>query len=90
MRLLTKIKSRKDDLPYYIYAHEGLIVTIRSMVDKIHELIKLRSDNNLRATVALTSKVGAVGSEGVVFTTSTGSESLRINTIVVLQCLYYA
>ena len=60
------------------------------MVDEVHELVELRRDDNLRATVALMSELGGVGGQGVVLASSSGCEALGVNTVVVLQGLYYA
>ena len=67
-----------------------VLFVFRSLVDEIHELVELRSDDDLCAAVALLAHFRAVGCNGVVLATTTGSEAFRIYTILVLQCLHYA
>ena len=60
------------------------------MVDEIHELVELGRDDDLCAAVALFAHLSGVSSNRVVFTTATGSQTLGVNTILVLQGLYHA
>ena len=55
-----------------------------SLVDKVHELIQLRRDDNLGTAVALFAQFGVVAGQRVVLATATGSETLRLYAIVVL------
>ena len=59
----------------------------RSLADEIHELVELRRDDNLRATVALLARSRCVVGNGVVLATATGSETLRVYAILRLQSL---
>ena len=63
------------------------LIVVWSLTDEIHELIELRRDDDLCTTVTLTTQLSIVGGDGVVLTTTTSSEALRIYTIVVLQGL---
>ena len=61
-----------------------------SLAYELHELIKLRRDDDLSATVALLAGLCVIGSNRVVLTTTTCRQTLRIHAIVVLQCLNHA
>ena len=93
IRDLTNIKPRNGVTPYYIYkgllvyTNKGLLAFLRSLTDEVHELIELRSDDNLRTAVALLTDLRIVRGDGVVLTTSASRQALRVNTVVVLQGL---
>ena len=65
-----------------------VVILFRSFVYKIHELVKLRSDNNLRATVALLAEFAVVCCERVVFSASSRCEAFGIDAVIVLQVLH--
>ena len=58
-----------------------------SLVYKIHELIELGSDYDLRAAVALTSDFSIVVGQRIVFATATGCETRGIHSEIILKHL---
>ena len=58
-----------------------------SLIDKVHKLVKLWSDDNLSATVALLAYRSIVRSQWIILTTTTCSKTLRIYTLMILQIL---
>ena len=68
--------------PFHLQTH--LFIGGRSLTDQIHKLVEFRRDDNLRTTVALLANLCVVRGNGVILTTATGSQTLRVNTIVVL------
>ena len=75
-----------------IYTREELrllLIFFRSLTYEIHKLIEFGGDDNLSTTVTLFSQIGGVGLERIVFSSSSGSESLGVYTIIILQRLYH-
>ena len=62
----------------------------RRLVDEVHELVELRRDDDLRASVALLAHFAVVACDGVLFASSPCREAFRVNAVLVLQCLHYA
>ena len=65
-----------------------LLLALRRLVDEIHKLVELRSDDNLGAAVALLAHLGVIAGHGVILSTTTGSKTLGRYTKSVLQILY--
>ena len=83
-----------EELKYYgekyDSAQEILLLAVgRCLVDEFHELVEFRRNDNLGAAVALLSNSSIIGCQWVIFTTATGSQTLRIYAIIVLQSLYH-
>ena len=64
-----------------------LFIALRSLADEVHKLVEFRRDDNLGTAVTLLTHLSVVGSDGVVLTTATSRQTLRIHTVVVLQSL---
>ena len=64
-------------------------VGVGRFVDEVEELVEFWGDDDLGATVLLTSGSGGVGGYGVVFTSAACSESGGVNAEVVLQRLHH-
>ena len=75
---------------YIVPNNLRLLFLLWSLADEIHELVELRRDDDLSATVALLAGLCVIGSNRVVLTTTTCRQTLRIHTIVILQSLHYA
>lgn len=59
-----------------------------SLVYEVHELVKLRSDDNLCAAVALLSDSSVVRCDRVILSTSASSKAFRVHSVLCLQSLY--
>lgn len=66
------------------------IRALGSLVDKVHELVELRSDDDLGAAVALLANFCVVRRNGVELATASGSEAFRLHAVLVDERLYYA
>ena len=86
----VKVKKgkKKSPLPSWGWALY-LLLLFRSLVDEVHELIELRRDDNLSATVALLAHFRIVSGNGVELTTTTSGQTLRVDAIMVLQVLHH-
>ena len=67
-----------------------LFGAFRSLVDKIHELVELRSDDDLRAAVALFAHFGVVRRYGIELAAASGCKALRVNAVLVDEGLHHA
>ena len=52
----------------------------RCLVNQVHELVELRSDDDLRATVALLAQLGVIGGHGVILSAATSGQTLGGHT----------
>ena len=59
----------------------------RSLVNQVHELVKLRSDDDLGAAVSGTSGLGVVVGNGVVLATASGCQTAWVDAVFVLELL---
>lgn len=66
------------------------IRALGSLVDKVHELVELRSDDDLGAAVALLANFCVVRRNGVELAAASGSEAFRLHAVLVDERLYYA
>ena len=66
------------------------LLLLWSLIDKVHKLVKLWSDDNLSATVALLANSSTIGCYRIVFTTTTSCKTLWINAKLGLEILHYA
>lgn len=60
------------------------------LTNQLHKLIKLWSDDDLGATVALLANSSTIGCYRIVFTTTTCCKTLWINAKLGLEILHYA
>ena len=60
----------------------------RCLVDELKELVEFRGDDDLRATVALAANSGIIAGDGIVLTTATRGQALRVYAIAILKFLY--
>ena len=67
-----------------------LLLALRSLVEEVHKLVELRSDDDLGAAVALLAHLGRVACHRIILATATCRETLRVNAILVLQSLHNA
>ena len=65
-----------------------LLVSLWSLAYEVHELVELRSDDNLCATVLVLTGSAVVVSNGVVLATSCCGEALWIYAKLCLESLY--
>ena len=73
---------------------QGIFFTIKpfrlvlwSLVYEIHELVKLRSDDDLSAAVLCAASISIIVSYRVVFSTTTCCEASRVHAVLVLKFL---
>ena len=83
------VKAPDDTMPsgaFTLYGQHRCLnpLLFRSLLYEVHELVELRCDDNLCAAVALLAHLCVVGSDRIVLSTSTGSESLGVNTVFCL------
>ena len=78
MALFEKNDARfeKDEAPW--------LFPVRSLPYKVHKLVELGGDDNLRAPVALLAQLGVVAGQRIIFTSAAGSEPLGVYTILLL------
>ena len=72
---------------YIVPNNLRLLFLLRSLADEVHELIEFRRNDNLGATVTLLAHLCVVGGNGIVLTTTTCGQALRVYTVIVLQGL---
>lgn len=84
-------RIRLSDVSAFIsMLYQPVILLFRCLVDKVHELVELRSYDNLGAAVALLSGLGIVGHKRIILAASTCREAFRVDAIMVLQVLNHA
>lgn len=75
---------------YSVYDRpECLLILLWCLTDEVHELVELRSDDNLCATVLVLTGSAVVVSNGVVLATSCCGEALWIYAKLCLESLNY-
>lgn len=64
------------------------LLGFRSLLDQVHELLELRSDDDLGATIALLAQLCGVVGHGIILSAPTGCKPLGCYPEAILQILH--